>query len=86
MACTDRCEAIPVECVLNCAADDTACISQCFRENTECLNGQSLISGTSDCPCEINCLDGCDGCDNPVCDCQVSFIWFQFMRTQKNVF
>ena len=24
------------------------------------------------CPCEVNCLDGCDACDNPVCDCQVS--------------
>ena len=26
----------------------------------------------SDCPCELNCLDGCDDCANPVCDCQVS--------------
>ena len=26
------------------------------------------------CPCEVNCLDGCDECDNPVCDCQVSVV------------
>ena len=26
-----------------------------------------------DCPCEIGCLDGCDGCSNPVCQCEVSF-------------
>ena len=25
----------------------------------------------SECPCELNCLDGCDDCDNPVCNCQV---------------
>ena len=26
-----------------------------------------------DCPCEIGCLDGCDDCSNPVCQCEVSF-------------
>ena len=31
-----------------------------------------------DCPCELNCLDGCDECDNPVCDCEVSFGSFFF--------
>ena len=25
-----------------------------------------------DCPCGPNCLDGCDNCPNPVCECQVS--------------
>ena len=43
-----------------------------------------LISGTSDCPCEINCLDGCDGCDNPVCDCQVSL--FAFISWELKIF
>ena len=25
----------------------------------------------SECPCEMGCLDGCDDCPNPVCECEV---------------
>ena len=24
------------------------------------------------CPCHIDCIDGCNGCDNPICFCNVS--------------
>ena len=24
------------------------------------------------CPCEKNCINGCRGCENPICSCQVS--------------
>ena len=24
------------------------------------------------CPCHTDCIDGCQGCDNPVCFCNVS--------------
>ena len=35
----------------------------------------------SDCPCEIGCLDGCDDCPNPVCECEVreKILRFQFL-------
>jgi len=26
----------------------------------------------SDCPCNDGCPDGCDECDNPICQCQVN--------------
>ena len=78
MACKDRCEIISIECILDCD-NDTLCMSQCSRDNTECLNGKihgndsyCIVSKiVSDCPCEANCLDGCNDCDNPVCDCEV---------------
>ena len=30
----------------------------------------SIESLFSACPCESECIDGCDGCDNPVCECK----------------
>ena len=35
------------------------------------------------CPCEVNCLDGCDECDNPVCDCQVSSCDFSIIANDS---
>ena len=32
------------------------------------------------CPCELNCLDGCEDCDNPVCNCEVSSSCFRLRR------
>ena len=89
VACTDRCEEISVECITNCETD-SACISLCVRETIECTNGnysyyyefkflnesKKIQIIYSACPCELNCLDGCDDCDNPVCDCQVKLFCF----------
>ena len=89
VACKDRCEIISIECILACD-NDTLCMSQCSRENTECLNGKKIsveyFRGiVSDCPCEANCLDGCDDCENPVCDCEVSSFTVSGTKTQHSV-
>ena len=87
VACTDRCELNSLDCFARCNANDSACWSQCLRENTECIKCKITScyafmhyyrymhckNISSACPCEVNCLDGCDECDNPVCDCQVRF-------------
>ena len=82
--CTERCEASHLQCILNCPSNDVNCLSQCIREETECTNGKFFIeiiysikvetplkNVISACPCELNCLDGCTDCDNPVCECEV---------------
>ena len=83
--CTEKCEENQLQCILNCLSNDPACLSQCIREETECTNGKFFIeiiysikvesplkNVISACPCELNCLDGCTDCDNPVCECEVS--------------
>ena len=41
----------------------------------------TLLTLYQDCPCELNCSNGCEDCPNPVCECQVcSFcisVWLQ---------
>ena len=32
-------------------------------------NISSLIGFFQDCPCNVNCPNGCDGCPNPICVC-----------------
>ena len=36
---------------------------------------QKIFISISDCPCQINCLDGCDDCPNTVCQCEVSIVF-----------
>lgn len=31
------------------------------------------------CPCHTDCISGCEGCENPICNCKVSF-WNKFSR------
>ena len=40
-----------------------------------------IFNKLSECPCEIGCLDGCDECDNPVCDCEVKKVSKDFIFT-----
>ena len=79
-ACTERCETSLLECILECS-NDTACLTNCIRLETECINGKSYefehlsllkdeLESLSDCPCENNCLEGCEDCSNPVCECK----------------
>ena len=42
IACTNRCEEIQFECIINCG-DDSACISACVREIAQCFNGKSHL-------------------------------------------
>ena len=36
----------------------------------------NILKLFKDCPCDANCPDGCNGCDNSICDCSVSAISF----------
>ena len=81
LACTERCEQSLLECFVGCG-NDMNCVSDCIREETKCIQGKSLqifkigfwiFKHILDCPCEIGCLDGCDDCDNAVCQCEVRY-------------
>ena len=96
--CIERCEASHLQCILNCPSNDVNCLSQCIREESECFNGKFIIEIISSikvetplqivisaCPCELNCLDGCTDCDNPVCECEVSYIDFNSLDTDSKL-
>ena len=42
--CTERCEAVLLQCINECPNNDTNCFSQCIREQTDCFNGKIPIS------------------------------------------
>ena len=82
LVCTERCEQTLLECFVGCG-NDMNCVSDCIREETNCIQGKSLkmfkigfwiFKHILDCPCEIGCVDGCDDCDNAVCQCEVRYI------------
>ena len=63
-----------IECNVSCS--DTNCLVECGRTFNDCINGfiiseysNTVILHFSDCPCNINCPDGCIGCSNPICVC-----------------
>ena len=60
------------------------CLLECSRAMGVCTECKYLfqalsvvyhvynISSISACPCHTDCIDGCKGCDNPICFCNVS--------------
>ena len=80
--CIERCETAQLECILNCE-NDLMCLSQCISGATSCIEGKfrslfyfyKILWCSKDCPCQINCLDGCDDCPNSVCQCEVSIVF-----------
>jgi len=56
--CQSICSEGLADCALACGNDE-ACRSQCIRKFDDCLN---------ECPCYAKCFEGCDNCQNPVCD------------------
>ena len=94
--CIERCETAQLECILSCE-NDLMCLSQCISDATSCIEGQlkcsfdfstfygneKILNSISDCPCQINCYDGCDDCPNPVCQCEVSIVYSKIRSSLK---
>ena len=55
--CNEQCVGYLVDCVAKCD-NDSVCIANCGREESNCVNS---------CPCNADCIDGCDGCEHPFC-------------------
>ena len=83
----ERCDAVLLQCILECPTDDTNCLSGCIRDGIAIMAMNVLIVSNSYyhlnwlseqpfklifSPCELNCLEGCTDCENPVCQCEVS--------------
>lgn len=79
--CTEECEEVHLDCLSQCE-NDLIYISECTRQMAYCIQGKSILNimttpvitihrCISDCPCNAGCPDGCEGCDNLICQCQV---------------
>ena len=55
--CNEQCVGYLVDCVSKCD-NDNVCIANCGREESKCVNS---------CPCNADCIEGCDGCEHPFC-------------------
>ena len=62
--CAANCEKDYLLCLQNCDPSDVNCLATCGRVIVECIDS---------CPCHTDCINGCDGCQNPICFCQVRF-------------
>ena len=83
LVCISKCDEQYLQCVSTCSSTD--CLVECNRswaicgdcEYTFYWNEGSLMriirfNHFLACPCHTDCIDGCQGCDNPVCFCNVS--------------
>ena len=82
LICQERCVELTYKCIIECDPSDQLCITACLREDTTCIQGkrtqfesEMVFSGNFTlyylaCPCESECIDGCEGCHNPVCQCK----------------
>ena len=80
--CTEICIDVMIDCINNCKDDD--CKRECARDEAICVDGKlmsqnlcdTLIEGFDEkffveCPCHAECYEGCNDCENPICQCQV---------------
>ena len=71
--CEGICELEYVDCISGCSGTD--CLIECGRTLTDCTNGNYLLQKFdlqnffTDCPCNLNCPNGCSGCPNLICIC-----------------
>ena len=56
--CEADCDTVYIECLFRCGQD--ACLSECAVELNRCIDR---------CPCNSNCPNGCEHCDNDACSC-----------------
>ena len=69
-------------CVESCDSSDVNCLATCGRVVAECIDS---------CPCHTDCINGCNGCQNQICFCQVRltvYLWIIFkirLRNQKGM-
>ena len=71
--CEGQCEFQYIDCTQSCS--DTNCLVECGRTLNDCINGLSFCQILSsyiiflDCPCNLNCPNGCNDCPNSICVC-----------------
>ena len=85
LVCVSKCEDELLQCVSTCSSSD--CLMECNRAAFVCGDGEYFFSVKDSqvysslffpflaCPCHTDCIDGCQGCDNPICFCNVSRIY-----------
>ena len=59
-----------------CDKDYEKCVDTCeFNKANDCLMncGRIFTMCVESCPCHTDCIQGCEGCPNPICYCNVSF-------------
>ena len=74
--CVGYCEEDYLLCLQTCDSSDVDCLSTCGRTLTECSNS---------CPCYLDCIDGCKGCSNQICFCQVGFRFRRRLCSNDNL-
>ena len=90
--CHDTCILETYKCIMSCEPTDSSCIYTCLRAEDSCgssknfhynlgLNNpiffiRSNLKFHWGCPCDIECPNGCDGCENSICECSVSSCQF----------
>ena len=87
--CTAKCDDVYIQCVSNCSSSE--CVMECGRAMNQCSDGEFLFQQIdfsvfcrrsfviivySACPCHTDCIEGCQGCENPICYCNVS-LWLR---------
>ena len=57
-----------MKCMDNCYLDQQTCMIDCNKETCRlsCYNG--LTECINQCPCQVDCPRGCDGCNHSVCE------------------
>ena len=63
-------------CAMYCDKDYEKCVDTCeFNKANDCLMncGRIFTMCVESCPCHTDCIQGCEGCPNPICYCNVSF-------------
>ena len=100
--CITGCDPDDITCYSQCQREIAECINSkllcapMFHKYKALEFESCFLTCNSGCPCELNCLDGCEDCDNPVCNCEVSSScsvaqicrlgWFQMpVQVQSNV-
>ena len=78
LICISKCDDVFLNCIAGCS--DSECVLKCNRDSVDCNEGDFIFeywnsknkSLFSACPCHTDCLEGCNGCENPICFCNVS--------------
>ena len=81
LVCTSKCDDKYLRCSSTCSS--SYCLLECHRIAVACDDCKSpwvqfyrfFFTGYFiylACPCHTDCIDGCQGCENPICFCNVS--------------
>ena len=77
LVCKSKCDDECLQCATHCGSSE--CLLECNRVWATCGDGKYPWSLRLEplfilaCPCYIDCINGCDGCENPICFCNVGW-------------